>query len=103
MYVIVTILLILLYILLGIVVWLMHGLVTDNYVPDFDDFISGELEPEEQNKMVMFLTFWPITLVYYLIRFFIKVVIALYKAIVWYIKALISAGKDFLKKGISFK
>ena len=76
----------------------MKGLISDQYLPDFDDFMSGELEPEEQNMIVLFITFWPICLVYYFVKFSFKAIKAVYKAIVWYINTLISAIGDFLNK-----
>jgi len=103
MYVLIAILLLAVYALLGLLVFLMRGLITNQYLPDFDDFMAGELEPEEQNRIVLFMTFWPICLIYYFVRFFFKAIKAVYKVIVWYINTLISAIGDFLNKNVKVK
>ena len=73
---------------------LMKDMLTDNYdTPDLSDLFSGKLEPEEQNKIVLFITFWPVIVFFYLVKFIFKVVKAVYKAIVWYVKCLISSTK----------
>ena len=87
-------LLIVLYGLLGIMFLLMKDMLSENYdIPDIGDLFTGRLEPEEQNKIVLFITFWPIIVFFYLVKFIFKVVKAVYKAIVWYVKGFISSTK----------
>lgn len=92
-------LLIVLYGLLGLMFLLMKDMLTDNYdTPDLSDLFSGKLEPEEQNKIVLFITFWPVIVFFYLVKFIFKVVKAVYKAIVWYVKGFISSKNEKEKK-----
>ena len=85
-------LLIVLYGLLGLMFLLMRDMLTDNYdTPDLGDLFSGKMEPEEQNKIVLFITFWPVIVLFYLVKFIFKVVKAVYKAIVWYVKGFVSS------------
>ena len=74
---------------------LMKDMLSENYdIPDIDDLFSGRLEPEEQNKFVLFITFWPFIVFFYLVKFIFNVVKAVYKAIVWYVKGLFSSTGD---------
>lgn len=97
--IIIVFLLIVLYGLLGIMFLLMKDMLSENYdIPDLGDLFSGKLEPEEQNKIVMFITFWPVIVFFYLVKFIFKVVKAVYKAIVWYAKGFISSKNEKEKK-----
>lgn len=92
-------LLIVLYGLLGLMFLLIRDMWTDNYdTPDFGDLFTGKMEPEEQNKIVLFVTFWPIIVFFYLVKFIFNVAKAVYKAIVWYVKGFISSKNEKEKK-----
>ena len=97
--IIIVFLLIVLYGLLGIMFLLMKDMLSENYdIPDLGDLFSGRMEPEEQNKIVLFITFWPIIVFFYLVKFIFNVVKAVYKAIVWYVKGFISSKNEKEKK-----
>ena len=97
--IIIVFLLIVLYGLLGIMFLLMKDMLSENYdIPDIGDLFTGRLEPEEQNKFVLFITFWPVIVFFYLVKFIFKVVKAVYKAIVWYVKGFISSKNEKEKK-----
>ena len=92
--IIIVFLLIVLYGLLGIMFLLMKDMLSENYdIPDIGDLFTGRLEPEEQNKFVLFITFWPFIVFFYLVKFIFNVVKAVYKAIVWYVKGIVSSTK----------
>lgn len=97
--IIIVFLLIVLYGLLGIMFLLMKDMLSENYdIPDIGDLFTGRLEPEEQNKFVLFITFWPFIVFFYLVKFIFNVVKAVYKAIVWYVKGFISSKNEKEKK-----
>lgn len=97
--IIIVFLLIVLYGLLGIMFLLMKDMLSENYdIPDIGDLFTGRLEPEEQNKIVLFITFWPIIVFFYMVKFIFNVVKAVYKAIVWYVKGFISSKNEKEKK-----
>ena len=99
MIIIIVLLLIVIYGLLGFMLLLMKDMFDGDYdIPDIGDLLSGKLEPDEQNRAVLFITFWPVILLIYLVKFTFKAVKAIYKAIVWYVKGFVSSTGEN-KKG----
>lgn len=85
--------LIILYVALGIMLLLMKDMLSDNFTLDLGDLFSGRMESEEQNKAVLFITFWPVIIFFYLVKFIFIAMKAVYNAVVWYTNGFISSNK----------
>ena len=102
-WIIIGILILVAYVLLGMLAMMLYELAFDNDLPDPCDLFEGYLNQEEQNQVIIYVTFWPIFMVAVIIKFLYTAIRAFIRAIIWYLGHLYDAIKDFINNFLTSK